>query len=437
MNFDKLFKEAKAAGIEDIQIFYVQDEELEIEVFKGEVEKYTIANTASLSAKGIYNGKMGTVSTEQVDDSVIEFIISSIIDSAKYISSEDEVFIYEGDKSYTEVEGLFNPDISQVGNDKKIADTKLLEVLALKEDERAKMVQAFYGESTRKVLLQNSKGLKLQKEVNNGMMGVYIIASDGKDQRTGIEYIQSNDYNDYDLNALVKGGVKKAVGLLGATACESGEYEILLENEASASLLAAYVSMFSAEMVQKDVSLLKGKLGKIIGNDKVTIVDDPFMKKSVKSGSFDDEGVKTEYKEVVANGKLTTFLHNLKTAKKDNVKSTGNAFGRGIAPTNFYFKNGTSKKEDIIKGMKKGLFITGLDGTHAGTNAISGDFSLQAKGYLVKDGKIESPVALITVAGNYLDVLNDVLSVCDDLKFGFNYIGSPSLHLKSLAVSGK
>jgi hypothetical protein len=48
-----------------------------------------------------------------------------------------------------------------------------------------------------------------------------------------------------------------------------------------------------------------------------------------------------------------------------------------------------------------------------------------------------TPVALITIAGNYLALLKDVTGVCDDLKFNFGYIGSPSLKIKSLMVSGK
>ena len=55
MNFDLLFKKAKEKGIEDIQIYLVNDSEFEIEVLKGELEKYTIAATQKLAVKGIKN----------------------------------------------------------------------------------------------------------------------------------------------------------------------------------------------------------------------------------------------------------------------------------------------------------------------------------------------------------------------------------------------
>lgn len=435
MNFDKLFAVAKEKGIEDLQVYYSKNNQFEVEVFKNELEKYSISDSARLRVKGIYESKMGTVSTEVITDDMIDFVVDSIIASAKTIDSEDEVFIYEGDKEYVTVEGLLNPSLDEVEAKKKIDDTMQLEKSVLALDERIRMVQAFYGQSTSNVLIQNSKGLKLEKESNNAVYGVYVIASDGTDQRTGIAYEQSNEYTDFDLEKIAKEGAEKAVSMLGAKPCDSGEYEILLTNNASSSLLGPHLSMFSAESVQRDVSLLKGKVGQQIASPKITIVDDPFMKKSTKSGSFDDEGVATQYKELVKDGELTGYLHNLKTAKKDNVRSTGNGFG-GIAPTNFYVKPGTLSYDDAVKSMKKGLIITELAGTHSGTNPISGDFSLQASGYLVENGEIVRPVALITVAGNYLTMLQDVTDVCDDLKFGFSFIGSPSLKIKKLVVSG-
>jgi PmbA protein len=435
MNYDLLFSRAKEAGIEDLQIYLTKVSQFDIEVFKGELEKYQIADTARLNVKGIFDSKMGTVQTEVITDEMIGFIIDSIIASAKTIDSEDEVFIYEGDKEYREVKGLLNLELGKVEASVKIKDTLELEKKVLALDKRITMVQAFYGESTQKTTIVNSKGLNLEKEANNSLFGVYVIANDGTDQRTAIEYFQTNDYNDFDFDDIAKKGAEKAVALLGAQPCESGDYEILLQNNASSSLLGPHLSMFSAESVQKDVSLLKGKIGETIGSELVTIVDDPFMLKSTKSGAFDDEGVATKYKELVKDGKLTGYLHNLKTAKKDNVQSTGNAFGR-IAPTNFYVKPGELSFDDAVKSMKKGLVITSLQGTHSGTNPISGDFSLQASGFLVKDGVIERPVALITVAGNYLELLKDVNAVCNDLKFGFSFIGSPSLKISNLVVSG-
>lgn len=436
MNFDKLFALAKKEGIEALQLYYSADTDFEIEVFNTNLEKYVISDTAKLSVKGIYDGKMGNVSTETINEDIFPFIVESVIASAKAVDSEDEVFIYEGDKEYKQLDYLYNKSLDEVSAAQKIADTKKLEELIKAQDERITMVQAFYGDGAARVRIENSKGLRLEKEVNSGMIGAFIIATDGKDQRSEFEYKLTNEYSDFDLEQLAIDGAAKTVAQLGSAPVDSGKYEILLQNTAGCSLLAPHISMFSAESVQKDTSLLKGKIGEQIASNLLTLVDDPFMPKSSRSGAFDDEGVATKYKELINDGTLTGFLHNLKTAKKDNVESTGNGFS-SIRPTNFYFKPGTTNYDDAVKSMKKGLIITKLDGTHAGTSAVSGDFSLQASGFLVEDGKIVRPVALITVAGNYLQMLKDVKAVCSDLKFNYGFVGSPSILIESLQVSGK
>ena len=136
MNFEKLFDLAKAKGIEDLQVYFTGGTEFDIEVFKGALEKYTIADTAKLAVKGIYNSKMGNVSTEIINEDVYGFIVDSVIASANAVDSEDEVFIYEGDKEYTNVEGLYNTSLNEVTPAQKIANTKRLEELIMAQDER-------------------------------------------------------------------------------------------------------------------------------------------------------------------------------------------------------------------------------------------------------------------------------------------------------------
>ncbi|MFH5882524.1 MAG: TldD/PmbA family protein [Candidatus Izemoplasmataceae bacterium] len=437
MNFDKVFKIAKEKGVESIQCFYESSSQLDLEVFKGELEKHQMADTSVLTISGIYNGKMGKMVTEVIDLEEAEFWVDEIIKSASLIESMDEVFIFEGSKSYKALEGLYQAELNELPVEKKIQLVFDLEEKLRLLDTRVDISEAFYSEVTKRVLLQNSKGLKLEKEVNNAIFGAHVVAREDGDSRSAFEYVQSNILADFNVDQIANDAVKKATSLLGAKAIKSGDYEIVLQNTASASLLQAYLSMFSAESVQKGMSKLKDKIGENIANEHITIVDDPHMTKSPRSGAFDDEGVSSDYKEMVSNGKLTTYLHNLKTAKKADTKSTGNGFRGGVSPTNFYIKSGSVNYDEAVASMKKGLIITDLAGTHSGTNAISGDFSLQASGFLVEEGKVVKPVALITVAGNYLDMLSEVTEVCDDLKFSFSFIGSPSLKIKSLVVSGE
>ena len=436
MNLDKLFSRAKEKGITDIEIFSSDTTSLNIDIFDGTVDKYEIAATEALTIKGVYNNKMGRFRTEVLSDDVIEEILDTIIASAKEIDSLDDAIIYEGDEFYKDLSDIYNDELYNLDVKKKIDYLLKLDDYLHKYDHRVKVVETMYSEDTAAVLLKNSKGINLTNKANAAFIGGSVIVKDEVDQRVGFDVVISNDFNDFNIETLAKDIVEDALASLGAKPVPSDSYEIVYSNGAIATLLSAFQGIFSADSVQKGLSLLKGKLEETIGSELVTITDDPFMKKSAASRSFDDEGVATSYKELVSKGVLKTFLHNLVTAKKDGVKSTGNGFGGSVGPVNFKLEAGSSNLDEMIKSCEKGIFITNVQGAHSGVNAVSGDFSLQASGYYIEKGEKIRPVALITVAGNFLEMLKDITMVGNDLKMSYYGVTSPSIKVKSMQVSG-
>ncbi|PKL01095.1 MAG: TldD/PmbA family protein [Tenericutes bacterium HGW-Tenericutes-1] len=436
MFIEKLFEKAIKAGISDVQVFLNNMNELSIEVFDGQLEKYEISDSSSMVIRGIYQGKMGTYSTEIMDESLIDTIVNTIIESAKIIDSPDEAMIYAGDKEYKELNDLYNEELKTMDVSKKIEKVKNLDALFHAADPRVSIVETMYAEQTKTVMLQNTKGLKLFNKVNSSMLGGQVIVKNETDQRTGFDLLITNDFNDYNNEELSRKVVEDAVKTLGAKPIPSGNYEIVFDRDAFGILLSAFSGIFSAEAVHKGASLLKGKLGSTIGSSHVTLVDDPFMKKSSRSRSFDDEGVATKYKELVKEGVLTTFLHNLNTAKKDQVTSTGNGFGGTVSAVNLALLPGNHSKDELIKMIKNGIYVTDVQGAHAGANSVSGDFSLQAMGFVVKEGVIGAPVALITVAGNFIKMLQDIEALGNDTKTGYYGITCPSVKVGPMVVAG-
>jgi len=436
MNIEKLFSRASEKGVSDIQVYMSDRTNLSIEIFEGDIDKYEISDTKSLTIRGVYNNKMGTFVTEVLEDDIIDEVIDTIIASAKEIDSLDDAIIYAGDKEYKKLDDIFNENLAKLDVKKKIQTLKDMDKFLHEYDERMSVVETMYSENTNKVVLKNTKGLDLENIANSAYMGGSVIVKDDKDQRVGFDVLISNDFNDFDIKKIAKEIADNALAALGAKPVPSNNYEIVFSNGALATLLSAFQNVFSADAVQKNMSLLKGKLNEKVGSDLVTIVDDPFMKKSARSRSFDDEGVATAYKALINDGVLNTYLHNLVTAKKDDVTSTGNGFGGSVAAVNLKMESGESKLGDMIQSMDEGIYITDVQGAHAGANAVSGDFSLQAMGYYIKDGKQVRPVALITVAGNFIDMLKDITMVGNDGKLSYYGVTTPSVKVKSMPVSG-
>ena len=436
-NIDKLFKIAKDRGIEDIQVYMSNSSNLSVGIFKGEIEKYEIAETSSLTIRGIYNKKMGVYRTEVFDDNLIEEIIEKIIASAKVIDSLDDAIIYEGDDHYEKVEGLFSEELSKIDVSEKIALAKAIEKKFVEYDPRVKNVETSYNEVSNSVLIKNSKGLELSNKANTSYIIGEVIVADESDQRTGFDVKITNDFKDYDVDEFSKEVLEDALASLGSKPVETKQYPIVFSSLAFATLFSAFQNIFSAQAVQKGLSLLKDKLNTKVGSNLVNIVDDPFMKKSSSSRSFDDEGVATKYKYLIKNGELNTYLYNLVTAKKDGVKSTGNGFAGGISAVNLKVEPGDNSLQEMLDTMDEGLYITNVQGAHAGANPVSGDFSLQVAGYLINKGKKVQPVALVTVAGNFIDMLKKVTMVGNKLKMTYYGITSPAIKVESMPVSGK
>lgn len=443
---EKIFLLGKEQGMKDMEVYYSGGNSLSLKVFEKELDGYSLSESEGLSLRGVYNGKMGYSYTEKVDESSIDLLVKGAIENAQVIDSDDEEVIYQGSKEYKKVNN-YNENLQNILEVDKIQFVKALEEEAFNQDKRIVSVEnCVYGDGYGETIISNTKGLYLHDKSNIAYTYIVVVARDGEDIKTGLAYRTGNDFSKFNPKEIAGEAVKEAISMLGASSIKSGDYTILLRNNAAADLLEAFAGIFSAESVQKDLSLLKGKINKKIGSDKFSLVDDPFMVEGLASQSFDGEGVACKYKKVIDKGILKTYLHNLKTAKKDGVETTGNA-SKGsykssidISPTNFYVEKGNKTYEELLSSIDKGILITELQGLHSGLNSISGDFSLAALGYEIEGGKIKRPIEQITVAGNYFEMLKNIEEVGTDLKFslpGGAYIGSPSLKIKKLAVAGE
>lgn len=439
MEFQKLIDLAKKEKIEDIEIYCDESKTLSINLFNGEVEKTNINNSKVMSVRAIYNGKM-TYLTYEDENMCPCKIVEKLKENAGSLTTQEEFEIFGGSESYPElpkVDGGFD----KVSVSEKINLLKEAEKEAKGLDPRVILLpNCSYSESTQKTTIVNSKGLNLTKGVEFAYIVLGAVAKEGESVQNGFEIKVSLKYDELDPKLVAKKAVEQAVSMLGAETIESKTYECIIENEAMGSLLSGFSSMFTGDAAIKKLTSLIGKEGDKIMQDNVSIVDDPLLAGSPNSQPFDDEGVACYKKAVVENGVFKTFLHSLKTAKYFKTKSTGNGVKTGAIAArgiNLYIEKGNKTKEELISETKEGLLITDLSGLHAGLNPISGDFSAQSSGYYIKDGKIERPVTLIVVSGNFLKMMNQIEAIGTDLHISHSGVGAPSIKFKGLPVSGK
>ena len=169
------------------------------------------------------------------------------------------------------------------------------------------------------------------------------------------------------------------------------------------------------------------------------MIDDGTIPGGFGSSPFDDEGVPSRRTVVIEKGVLKSYLLNTYTARKLGLKTTGNA-ARGITGNpaigngNFYLEKGARTPEQIVAGVKQGLYVTEMLGY--GVNLVTGDFSQGASGLWIENGELTYPVEEITVAGNLKDMLNNISEIGNDLEFRSS-MTAPTLRIEGMTIAGE
>ncbi len=440
MSYNKYFEKAKSEGLESLELHVSRHYELSFGLFHSEVASYSLSDSSGISARGIYKGKIGYAYSEKVAKETPSFLIGQIKENALGVDKDDPAIIFKGSEKYKK-KNLFNPAIAALSIDEKMKNLYEIEAKLKAADPRVTEVESCdYSESESETTLVNSYGLKLTSKSNYFYYYASVVVKEGDDVKTGYKIFLSSDPKAFVIDTFVKEVIDNAVGKLGGKPCASKKYPTVLSPKVTASLVGVYLESTSAEEIQRHSSLLEGQLHNKIASSKVTISELP-LKKTCFFRYFDDEGVATYNKPIVEKGILKTYLYNLTTAAKDGVTTTANGYKAGgrvdIGYVNVELKSGRKTLDQVLGKVKEGLYIDEVQGLHSGMNAQSGNFSLQASGFMIRDGKKAEPVNLITVAGNLKQLFLDIKEVANNSELQLSSILAPSVLVKKLAISGK
>ena len=448
MNFNEfksyVIAACEAAGIQEYELYYQAGESVSVDTFRHEINEFTAQQSGGVCLRCIVGGKMGYAATELLSKEQAAALVEKAADAAGVLEAEEQVFLGEGGQTYAPL-------------DRKNYDLPTTEALietALKAQEKLYAADPMVvdgcqtqgvAESSR-IAIYNSKGLDLSYEMNVAGLITVGVVSDGKDMSNAYE-IKLGQLQEIDVDAMVKKAVEDAKRKLGGEPAPTGQYPVVFSPEAMCNLLSVYASVFSSEAAQKGLSRFATMEGQTVAAPLVTLVDDPFYPENPMPMNFDAEGSPTKRKNVIENGVLQTLLYNLKTAAVAGKTTTGNASKAGydaavaVRPFTMSLENGTLTEEQLLKQAGEGVYITSLSGLHAGANPISGDFSLQSAGFMIREGEKREYVKSFTVAGNFYDLLKNVTALANNCKLpnamGSTAFGAPSVLVQGLSVAGK
>lgn len=448
MNFDAvkdiLIREAKTAGLDKYDVFFMESEGNSAETLKDEISSFSISVNGGICFRCIVDGHIGNASTELLTEDEMKSLVWRAIENAKNIESDDEPIIYEGADSYAKI----NVKETELPSTSEIKDVALALQKQTYESSEYITDGTQSGVFSERFNMQfiNSNGLSLSHSA--GMCGAYVQAVINKDGESQEAFDYRIGVTENDLKGLSESVVFDATSKLCAKEIESGSYDIIFSGKQARALMSAFSSVFSAKNAQLGLSLLNGKEGEKIAADCITLIDDPMREDSPMQISFDGEGVATYKKNVIENGVLKTLLYDLVTAKKaGKALSTGNGQRSSyadpvhIAPYSFYIAAGNESNDKLKARVQNGIYITEMKGLHAGANSVTGDFSIESAGFIIKDGKCAEAVHSFTVAGNFFELLRSIEAVSNTVAFGmpsgFTCYGSPDILVRKMSVAGK
>ena len=318
-------------------------------------------------------------------------------------------------------------------------------------------VSAAYADGRRRILVANSDGVLVTDDQVRTRFMVSCVAvgdtgmqtgTDGPGRTMGFEL-----FDEIDPEEVATTAADRALAMLRARPAPSGKMPVVLKRGAGGVLFhEACGHGLESDLVGRDASVFRGRVGEQVASPLVTIVDDGTYSREWGTYAIDDEGVPAQRNVLIDDGVLTDYLWDLTRARKEGRASGGN--GRRetyrdlpmVRMTNTYLLAGADDADDIVARTERGIYCAALGGGQV--NTATGDFVFGVtEAYLIENGEITEPVRAAQLIGNGPETLRLVDAVADDFdtwagtcgKDGQGVpvsAGQPTLRVAELTVGG-
>jgi PmbA protein len=440
---EKVVKNALTLGVDEAEAYLESNREFELEVRNGDVETVKQSAIKGIGLTVYKDKKLGFSYTSDLSsDSLKEFTkrtiqLAEVADPKPWNGLPD----YGQEKKQKDLD-LWDPSVFEIANETKIVTAKKVEKIALAYDKKiTKSYGASFSDGESETIIANSKGISRSFKTTSVGFGASVIAGEGNNMQSGGWSSYKRHFKDLeDIEAVAKKAGKRAVEKLGAKPVATAKVPVVFDHYASGSFWYGLLFAMNGDSVYKKTTFLTDYLDTPVASKLITITDNPTIPRHTGSVPFDGEGKITTENTLVANGILKMFIYDSITARKAGV-TTNTITRRGGYKSspygnflNIVVKNGSISREKIIEGIEEGFYVTGLRGL--GTDIPTGNYSVGASGFWIKNGETAFPVDGVTLGGNTAEILKNIELVADDLDMRGS-LNSPSFKVSELAVGGK
>ncbi len=416
-----------------------EGETLSLKARDGGLEEYKVSSSRIFGLRVIKDGHIGTAYSEAVDADALSSMVGQALNNASFgkVEAHENILPYS-DHLKTD-DALLCPQ-EQVSIEQKIEMALEIERELTAKDKVKNVPYNGVQDITSQRQIFSSAGLNALTRSRMCASYAYALAEDGeKNVMQGTSQV-SRLFSGLNASTVIDKTYEKCIGLLDGKPVPSKHYDVIFDKECQASAFAVFAMMFSGKAAKDGINPMRDKIGSVIADSRLTIYDHPLNVDGFGYHLFDAEGTATEKSELVVEGCLQTLIHNSATASYFDTGTTGHA-SRGPRSTlgvNLHQVEIAKGSEDLSTlHSDEYLELTDLTGLHSGANAISGNFSFGASGYLCKDGERIQAVRGITVAGNFYEMLNKISMIGNQQNWNEGRsVLMPSIRFSDVAISG-
>ncbi len=438
-----IVKQALAAGATDAECTISEGDEFSVNVRMGELETLKDAGSRGAGLRVLIGKRMGASYTSDLTPDGVRQMVRSAVDLAALTTEDPFAGLPDPDElgSIAVDLQLFSGETENLPTEERIAMAKRAEAAALAFDPRiANSEGGSFDSNVGSRIFANSRGFLGSYRSSSCSITVMPVAVQDGAMERDYWYSHARDYKALeDPETVGRKAAERAIRRLGAVKVDTQRVPVIFEPRTARTLLSSICEAVSGTAIYRNASFLAGKLGEKIADERITIIDDGTIPGLFGSSPFDDEGVPTRRTPVIERGVLKNYLLNSYTARKLNMRTTGNASrgitgNAGIGHGNFFLEAGSRPQDEIIRTVKNGFFVTELIGS--GVNIVTGDYSRGAVGIWIRDGELAFPVSEVTIASTLQEMLNGIAEIGSDLEF-VSSVSAPTLMIGEMTVGGR
>lgn len=426
MNIQQFIKLAQKKGITNIQITNEKTKQKQIYFINDKLNDYSDLNKTFYIIKAEYNNKTEELTTEYLDETIIDLIIEKI----ELVDSKYEYDFLEK----KELKGTKKENNVSVTDETKI----IMKLNELKKNYKLiKSVEFVFEDTYNETTIINNKGLKLNSESHTYQFHVEALAEKDNESTSYSQSKLVTNRNEIEFEKMTKEVLEKASIQVEKVKLETKKYNIVIDSSVTTSIISALKNMLSANSIRKKTSCLVDKINTKVFSEKLTILEEPLNENYPGYTLFDKEGTETYNKTIIDKGIIKDYLYDIKEAKLENRKSTGNNYG-SINTRNMYINLSNITLEKLLEMMQDGIYITdkmGASGTSM--NETTGSISIQVFGFIIKNGKIVSGFMPAVMTTSIFELLNNIEEVGNDLVFKRKDVGCPSLYVSNISIASE